>query len=657
MRLLTLFLFLTPFAFAGGGENSAIPESYRPLLKGDKIRLTRIWGQPEELVATWTRIAYSRDGKLALIASRNPTEKEADDTLTIYDLDKHAAVRTITLPKLVTTALALSPDAKHALAATFSVTKPGEDVKLLYIELASGKIVHSMDNGKDPMYGLTISAGGDIALSGSNTDGGRAQVWDLKAGKLLHTLPAKGGAVFAVAISPDGSRGLTGGQTGPVKLWDLKNGKELKSIDTKQVVVSAAAFMPDGDRFIAVDQSQEPVLWSIKDNKELRRFKKEPPGTAPTTLTLSSDGKRLLLLRTPYNQLRNLIESFITCFDVDSGKDLWTAPVEQPSPTPLGFREGGKTVLVGGGESCFTELDATTGKEKLLWGGHRGAVIQLAVDPKSGRIWTASQDKTVKCWSPDGGAELFTFKPHDDIVTGLAIVGDKLLTTSNDKTLKIWQLGSDKMVGKMSGHKAGITSLAVSKDGKFALTGSSDRSLKLWNLATGKDVKTITGHSHAVTAVALSADGKWAASGSEDNTVRLWHLPDDGKDVEPIVLNGHTREVTCVAFLPDGKHLLSAGQDQVLRLWNIADEKEVRSFKGHKNWITCLSLSADGKLAATSCDDLTLKLWDVESGKEIASVDLGTAGDVAKCVSLAPDGRALLAGTANWLTLRFETNK
>src|SRR5262249_55063162 len=223
-----------------------------------------------------------------------------------------------------------------------------------------------------------------------------------------------------------------------------------------------------------------------------------------------------------------------TCWETDTPKELWTSRVDLMLPTPLAFLPDGKTILVGGGESCFMHLDAATGKETKAWGGHRGAITQLAVEPKSGRFWTACQDKTVKCWSPDGAAELFTLKGHDDVVTGLAVVGEHLLTASNDKTLKLWTLGSDKMVRKFAGHTGGITSLAVSRDGKFALTGSSDRSLKLWDLAAGKEVKTITGHSHAVTAVGLSPspDGKWAVSGSEDATVRVWYLPDDGKDVE-----------------------------------------------------------------------------------------------------------------------------
>ena len=71
------------------------------------------------------------------------------------------------------------------------------------------------------------------------------------------------------------------------------------------------------------------------------------------------------------------------------------------------------------------------------------------------------------------------------------------------------------------------------------------------------------------------------------------------------------------------------------------------------SWVGAFSRLGPGGLGAASAGQ-TVLIWDVNTGKEIASVDLGTAADVAKCVALTPDGRAFLTGTANWLVLRFD---
>lgn len=654
MRLLALL----PFLLVGtvpGGDKTAMPPRYEGLAKSARTRLDRFWGTPEQHVHLMNRVAYTADGKTALIASSELAEKDADDFVSVWDVATSEVRRTLTIKKAVATSLAIAPDGKHAVTATYA-GQPGQaTVRLLYWDLTAGKIVHDMKGTAEALVTVAFSADAKKVLAGSAD--GSVLLLDIAGGKLLHTLKGDKGGVWCVAFSADGTQALTGGADGHVQLWSTATGKAVATWQAHPGPLTGVAFLPDGQRAVSVGMDQVPVLWEIKTKKDLQKFKKEPLGNGPTLLALSSDGKRFVSLRTPYNQLRNAQEQFVTCWDVGTGKDLWSARVELPLATPLVFLPGDKMVQLGGGESCFVQIDAATGKQAKLWGGHRGAVVQIAPEPKSGRFWTASQDRTVKQWAKDSPSELFTLRGHDDVVTGLAVVGDTLLTASGDASMKLWQLGTDKLLRTFTGHTAGITSLAVARDGKHAVTGSSDRSVKLWSLASEKALATFTGHSHAVTAVDISPDGKWAASGSEDSTVRLWYLGKDNKDVEPIVLEGHKREVTAVLFLPDGKQVLSASQDQTVKLWDIETGKEVRQFKGHKNWITGMALVPEAKLLITTCDDLTVKVWNLETGKEVDTLDFGAASDVAKAVAVLPGGRSFLVGTANWLVLRFELTK
>jgi WD40 repeat protein len=654
------FAPLLPLLLLGSqGGDLALPERYQGLAKSAVTRLDRVWGTPEQHVYLPSRVAYTADGKTALVASSELAEKDADDFIAVWDLDKSEVRRTLTIKKAVATALAVTPDGKYAVAGTFAGERDKGTVQLLVWDLPAGKLLNTLKGTKEAILSLAFSADGKRLLAGSND--GAVQLWDVAGGKLLHTLEGHKGHVMCVAFSPDGTQALSGGgQNNFLRLHDVATGKELANwlAGPNGFPVTAARFLPDGKRVVTVALDQVPILWDIKDKKELQRYKKEPLGNGLVLpLALSADGKRLVSFRTPYNQILNAVEPFVTCWDVDSGKDVWSTKVDLPLPTPLAFLPGGKTLLLGGGESCFMHLDPATGKLQKIWGGHRGAVVVLAVEPKGDLFWTAGQDKTVKRWSQSERNELFTLRGHDDAVTGLAVVGDTLLTASGDKTMKLWQLGTDKLLKTYTGHTAGITGLAVARDGKHAVTSSGDRSLKLWDLASGKCLKTLTGHSHAVTAVDISPDGKWAVSGSEDSTVRLWYLPDDNKDIDPVVLEGHKREVTAVRFTQDGKHVLSASQDQTVKLWDVAKGKEVRAFTGHKNWITGLAVLSEANLLVTSCDDLTVKVWNLQTGKEVDSLDFGTASDVAKAVVAAPDGRAFLVGTANWLVLRFEVKK
>lgn len=52
----------------------------------------------------------------------------------------------------------------------------------------------------------------------------------------------------------------------------------------------------------------------------------------------------------------------------------------------------------------------------------------------------------------------------------------------------------------------------------------ADHAIRLWNADTGELIKTVDPHRAGVFSLAISKDGKYALSGSADGTIRLWKL-------------------------------------------------------------------------------------------------------------------------------------
>jgi WD40 repeat protein len=123
--------------------------------------------------------------------------------------------------------------------------------------------------------------------------------------------------------------------------------------------------------------------------------------------------------------------------------------------------------------------------------------------------------------------------------------------------LGAWQLSISRLRLVLP-HRAPVTHLAFSPDGKTVLTSSFGKIAWLWDVTTGKPIGAPLEHKGIVYALAYSPDGKTVLTGSGDKTARLW----DARAGKPIGATfRHQDSVCAVAFSPDGKRVLTGSRD------------------------------------------------------------------------------------------------
>ena len=140
----------------------------------------------------------------------------------------------------------------------------------------------------------------------------------------------------------------------------------------------------------------------------------------------------------------------------------------------------------------------------------------------------------------------------------------------------------------------GVTTVAVSPDGKFLAAGSLDRAVRVWDTEKGSLVERLEGHKDSVYSVAFSPTGMELLSGSLDKTIKLWELtaprttgsmfpaaPRAGTCKTTFV--GHKDFVLSVALSPDGKWVVSGSKDRGVQFWNPLDGQPQFMLQGHKN--------------------------------------------------------------------------
>ncbi|MBY0526346.1 MAG: hypothetical protein K2R98_23330 [Gemmataceae bacterium] len=144
--------------------------------------------------------------------------------------------------------------------------------------------------------------------------------------------------------------------------------------------------------------------------------------------------------------------------------------------------------------------------------------------------------------------------------------------------VRLWNLSDGKMVAELNVHRAAVTGLVFTPDGKFVVSCGWDTDVYLWDVATGKEVRQFSGHQAGVTGLAMSPDGNRLVSASMDNTVRLWDVA-TGKEVRRFDVparNPNREAVLSVTYSPDGTQIAAYGGGQSrtnFHLWEAATGK------------------------------------------------------------------------------------
>jgi WD40 repeat protein len=282
-----------------------------------------------------------------------------------------------------------------------------------------------------------------------------------------------------------------------------------------------------------------------------------------------------------------------------------------------------------------------------------GAGAAFASD---GRLATLGGDNTVLVWEPMLAGQPLVLSGHTAGVNSVAWSPDytRLATASEDGTARVWDAGNGQELLQLSGHSGAVNQAAWSPDGSQLAAAGDDGTLLLWDGVSGEGQTSIqpvpSGGSSAaseriVYSLAWSPDGSRIAAGSGDGYIRLWEV-DSGENT--LTLKAHEQAVTFLAWSPLEERLVSAGADGRARVWNIARDNMLLSLpygnllKG--DW------SPDGKTFVVGTDpgpdksfEGVVALWDIGSGKPIFETSADKDKTWSWLTEYSPDGEFILA--------------
>ncbi|XP_078668527.1 tRNA (34-2'-O)-methyltransferase regulator WDR6-like [Branchiostoma floridae x Branchiostoma belcheri] len=133
--------------------------------------------------------------------------------------------------------------------------------------------------------------------------------------------------------------------------------------------------------------------------------------------------------------------------------------------------------------------------------GHQGVIFSVCYHPPTGRLCTASDDRSVRLWQVAGPQQ-------------------QVLDTRKD----MGTVGQFELVLEVYGHGSRVWDVQLTQD--YIISVGEDAQCIVWNMH-GEIVKAFRGHrGNSIWSLAVSKQLQLVATGGGDTSIRLWRLPD-----------------------------------------------------------------------------------------------------------------------------------
>jgi WD40 repeat protein len=498
----------------------------------------------------------------------------------------------------------LSPDGR------WLINIPGNELQI-HLSTLNNKLIRKFEIRPARVTCLCISSNSKFIVVGlseypdiSNLKTTKKiDILDISTGRYLKSLDGFPGYIGVVAISPDGTR-LVSGSGGYLKLWDITQVRCLRVLGNGYCLKGQVSFSPNSETLIT---STREILkiWS------------------------AANGKLLQLCKD----------------DVGLVRCLTHAPNNQ-------FIVSAECKVLGG--NVLKIRSAISGECLKILTGHSDEITCVTVSSDSKWIASGSKDKTIKIWDIVSGQCQYSLVGHSNKIECISFRFDgDLVSSSTDGTVRQWNITSEaQCLKKLEGHTGAINCVAVFPDGQWFISGGQDSTIKKWSTSNWECLQTFIGHSQSVTCVAISPDESRLVSGSEDETLRVW----DSNNAQCLqILIGHSAPINNVCYSSNG--IISSSRNEMINLWDAnglcvvtMSTPEYRDLRNQLRFLRIPSgVSSDGSLHAAGTASGRIYLWDIASGRINLFKESTKFHQLSfiECLAFSADKKFIVSGSIN----------
>jgi RNA polymerase sigma factor (sigma-70 family) len=400
----------------------------------------------------YMNVRFSPDGKRLFTTSAGGDDHE----VTVWDVETGERVRE--LDGAGGMALVVSPDGTRLAEGAL----PG---KFTLWDLTTGRRLADEDSRHARAGSLFLSPAGDRVLTGGYWS---ISAWDGTSGRRLRSidLPPFRYTDPHRTFSPDGRYAVSlAGELGhgEILVWDVAAGRRMHTLRPPGVSQITSAFSPDSSRLATWHPGKEPVarLWDVATGAEIGSFPETKAGW-PGRLFFMPDGKTLIVAG------RRTVG-----YDLPDGKEQFSWRMKPLPSRGMVVEVGGRpqseddriawrtlAVSPDGALAACILGDGGFGRERL-------PNRLMLCDARTGKVLRRCDDSGL----PGTFFEVLAFSPDS-----------RLLASSDGRAVHVWDVATAGKVCTFRGHRGEVCSLSFSGDGQRLASGGEDSTVLIWDV-------------------------------------------------------------------------------------------------------------------------------------------------------------------------------
>ncbi|MFQ5426342.1 MAG: hypothetical protein ACE5EV_04605, partial [Gaiellales bacterium] len=633
------------------GELDAVDEERRCIAwryLRHRAELSPLRIEPEPGDRRMRSVEISPDGRRLLTV----TVKDGGSRVDVRQIASGRKLRTLAKPGYDA---AWSPDGSRILSGA----RFGKKGELVLWDARTGQELASAEHGR-PVRVVCFSRDGARVASADWAGGIRiARTKDLRETRRFEFFKQ----INALQWSPDDTRILVAGFKSHAELRDAKSGEvlqEYRFTEDSDGNIRAASFSPDGSLVLLTGTGGRVALWRTEDGTLAREL--QPHQQSNSTKWISSgaafspDGKWAM---TGGLDLRLRLHS------VETGHTAVVLGTERPTHD---LDASASWIVSGGsgGQACIWRLADLALPVDLA--GHDGRIEDLRSTPDGRFAWSVGRDAVRKWelrtgrqvyairdrgmasvsmdLSPDGA----------ELAVGGIFGPGKILDASTGRVLRRFEAPDGAIPASRTGAAVGMLRVRYSPDGRLlaAAVGTWDverdrgRELPvlLFDARSGRHLATLSGHRATISGLAFSPDGRRLASAGYDRKGFLWDVAERRLlSVLPVPQETATQ---CMRFDPTGRWLCIGFFDGSVRAYDAQSGEPSWVVPTGQGLIMSIDFDARGERMLVVGNQGGSSVWELPYRNRLLTVDSGNTG------CLGGHGSSILVGSTEGLVRCFD---